>query len=274
MSENEWGTLKVVLKVSGVPLDLEMTVPTNPIKPHRMLPIFHQMANSFADIGVRAAEQDGKSISCRAGCGACCRQPVPISEIEAYQIVELVESMEEPRRSEVKERFKAAYGHFEDLGWFDEIRTEYLRKNKKPSEITKGLAIVHDYFGQGVPCPFLENESCSIHLQRPVSCREYLVTSSPEHCASLDGKNIEMVTLPVKPTNSLKKLGRTREGEKAGQLVLIQALRYVDEHPEQFAEKNGEAWMADFFGALTGDAAPGSKPSEVRTRRKKRHAKR
>jgi hypothetical protein len=56
--------------------------------------------------------------------------------------------------------------------------------------------------------------------------------------------------------------------------VLIQALRYVDEHPEQFAEKNGEAWMADFFGALTGDAAPGSKPSEVRTRRKKRHAKR
>src|SRR5215212_9881852 len=166
MSENEWGTLKVVLKVNGVPLDLAMTVPTNAIKPHRMLPIFHQMANSFADIGVQAAEQDGKSISCKAGCGACCRQPVPISEIEAYQIAELVESMPEPRRSEIKERFRAAYSHFEELGWFDAIREEYLRKDMMPPEVSKGLALVHEYFRHGIPCPFLENESCSIHLQR------------------------------------------------------------------------------------------------------------
>ncbi|HEY5241787.1 MAG TPA: YkgJ family cysteine cluster protein [Polyangiaceae bacterium] len=33
--------------------------------------------------------------------------------------------------------------------------------------------------GETVSCPFLEEESCSIHPDRPPICREYLVTSSP-----------------------------------------------------------------------------------------------
>jgi hypothetical protein len=33
------------------------------------------------------------------------------------------------------------------------------------------------YFLQGVACPFLEAESCGIHPDRPLACREYLVTS-------------------------------------------------------------------------------------------------
>ena len=272
MSENEWVTGKVGLRISGVPLDLEMTVPARPVKPHRMLPIFHQMANSFADIGVQAVELEGKAISCKAGCGACCRQPVPIAEIEAYQIAELVESMPEPRRSEIKERFNAAYDFFDNLGWFDDFRTEYLRK-KTPSEMTKAIGLAHDYFGQNVPCPFLENEMCSIHTQRPVSCREYLVTSSPKNCANLDGKNIEMVTLPVKPTKSLNKVARTDEGKRSGQLLLIQALRYAEEHPEAFPEKTGEQWMADFFGNLANEQQP-PPPPNIKKRRSRHNSKR
>jgi Fe-S-cluster containining protein len=34
-----------------------------------------------------------------------------------------------------------------------------------------------------MPCPFLEDESCSIHPDRPLVCREYLVTSPAELCA-------------------------------------------------------------------------------------------
>ena len=278
MSENEWVTGKVGLRIGNVPLDLEMTVPARPVKPHRMLPIFHQMANSFADIGVQAAEHEGKSISCKAGCGACCRQPVPISEIEAYQITDLVESMPEPRRSVIKGRFAAALRRFEDLGWFEKFRSEYLRKKTNLAEVAKAVTLAHDYFDEKVPCPFLEDESCSIHLDRPVSCREYFVTSSPTNCASLDGKNIEMVTLPIKPTKSLNKLARTDDGKRAGQILLIQALQYVNDHPEHFEEKTGEQWMAEFFSELTSEetAVPKSEPisdKNLRKKRKRRHAK-
>ena len=278
MAENDWVTGKVGIRIGNVPLDLEMTVPARPVKPHRMLPIFHQMANSFADIGVQAAEHDGKSISCKAGCGACCRQPVPISEIEAYQITDLVESMPEARRTVIKERFEAANRHFENLGWFEKFKAEYLRKKTSLSEVSKAVRLAHDYFGEKVACPFLENESCSIHLNRPVSCREYLVTSSPTSCASLDGKNIEMVTLPIKPTKSLNKLARTDAGKKAGQLLLIQALQYTNDHPEHFEEKTGEQWMAEFFNGLNSEETAASdnestSGKNLRKKRKRRYAK-
>jgi len=79
MADNEeWVTTKGVLTINKIPIELEMTVPAKPLKPHRMLPIFHQMANAFTDVGVEAVQAGGESISCKVGCGACCRQPVPI----------------------------------------------------------------------------------------------------------------------------------------------------------------------------------------------------
>ncbi|MDH3494026.1 MAG: hypothetical protein OEM82_10780, partial [Acidobacteriota bacterium] len=76
---DEWVTGKVTISIGGAPVDMQMTVPATPVTVRRMLPVFRQMTNSFVGIGVGAAEADGKSISCKAGCGACCRQPVPVS---------------------------------------------------------------------------------------------------------------------------------------------------------------------------------------------------
>src|SRR5262249_12310432 len=111
MSKDDWVTGKVSLTIEGKPLEMQMTVPAKPVKPHRMLPIFQQMANAFVDMSVEAVEAEGKQISCKAGCGACCRQPVPIAETEIYQIAELVEAMEEPRPSETQKTFAAAGAH-------------------------------------------------------------------------------------------------------------------------------------------------------------------
>ena len=271
MSENEWVTGRVTLRIGNAPLDLEMTVPARPVKPHRMLPIFHQMANTFADMGVQAAESEGRSISCKAGCGACCRQPVPVSEIELYQLAELVNEMPEPRRTAVKKRFEAACEHFDKLGWFEIFRSAYLKPKTSIGEVESAIRVLHDYFEEGIACPFLEDESCSIHADRPVSCREYLVTSSPSNCASLDGKNIEMVDLPVKPSKTLKKIAETEDAGRSGQLLLIEALRYTAAHAEQFEEKTGEQWMADFFGRLVNDknAVP-EPPEHVPNPRKRR----
>ena len=68
-----------------------------------------------------AVEAKGREISCKKGCGACCSQPVPVAEIEAYQIAELVENLPEPRRTEVKERFDKAFAHFAEIGWFEKL---------------------------------------------------------------------------------------------------------------------------------------------------------
>jgi len=252
MAENEWTTTRGGLTINGIPLDFEMTVPANPIKPHRMLPIFHKMANVFTEIGVEAEGERGRSISCKAGCGACCRQPVPISEVEVYQIAELVEAMPEPRRSVIKKRFADAVAHFRLNGLIDELKKHYDYGRPKTSreQIVEALDVVLKFFYEGIPCPFLENESCSIHQDRPVACREYLVTSPAINCAKPSAKNIQTVDLPIKPSRTLEHLARTGRMKEEGPLLLILSLELAKTYPENFPERTGIEWMKDFFEKL------------------------
>ena len=249
------GTFKI--KVAGELLDLTVTVPTKPVKPYRMLPVIQKMANTLVDRSVRAVEAAGEKISCKKGCGACCRQVVPIAEIEAYQLAELVEKLPEPRRSEVRQRFANAYSHFKDIGWFDHI--DDLANASRDDLARRGL----EYFREGVPCPFLVDESCSIHQDRPVSCREYLVTSPAENCSSPSAQTIKLIDITLKPSRPLMRLGQANPNVGAKFVPLVLALKWVEMHPDPFPEKTGDRWMADFFEDLTGAEIPGSLAAET-----------
>ncbi|HTK38311.1 MAG TPA: YkgJ family cysteine cluster protein [Pyrinomonadaceae bacterium] len=273
MENQEWITGKIAIAIRGVPIEMEMTVPAKPVKPHRMLPVFQKMTNSFVDVSVQAMNEIGETISCKAGCGACCHQPVPIAEVEVYQIAELVENMPEPRRSEIKKRFAEAVDHFESIGWFERIRKAgNLKMPDNPQFIpTELLDAAIEYFNEGIPCPFLENNSCSIHENRPLSCREYLVTSPAESCSRPTGETVKKVPLLIRPSRSLPHLGATGSLSGIGVLPLIRALEVAEKIPEHFQEKTGDKWMADFFAHLMKTEIPqaSEKPVE-KTRRKPR----
>lgn len=271
MTETEWVTGKVVLNVGGVPLDLEMTVPSRPVKPHRMLPIFQKMADSFSAIGVDAEKALGNSVSCGAGCTACCHQAVPVSEAEVYYYAELVASMPEPKRTEVKRRFADSLKHFRESGWFSKLRSQKAHSLKGAEEL------VLEYFREQVPCPFLEDSMCMVYEHRPLACREYLVTSPAENCWKPTPKDVRTVGLPVKPSSSLKQL-TNGEAQSEGFLILTMALELAEKHRENFPQRTGEQWMAEFFGRLAEkEGASHNKTvsqKNLRKKRKPRHAKR
>ncbi len=61
------------LKLGGVTISMEFTVPAGPCSATKVLPGMQNLANqvtAFATAGVEAA---GLRISCQKGCGACCR---------------------------------------------------------------------------------------------------------------------------------------------------------------------------------------------------------
>jgi Fe-S-cluster containining protein len=258
MDSEDWVTGNIRLTVKGYPLEMQMTVPAKPVKPQRMLPILQQMANSFVDVSVQEAASEGDSVSCKAGCGACCRQAVPISEVEIYQIAELVESMPEPRRSVIKQRFAEGVAHFKKVGWFDKMNSQFQSGKVLPSKeaAKKAIGVAMEYFFEGVPCPFLEDESCSIHPNRPVACREYLVTSPAENCKSPTAETIRVLDLVIKPSRTLKQFAASGRLASYGLLTLIRSLEIAAEVPEEFPEKTGERWMAEFFGKLTESEVP------------------
>jgi len=271
MENQEWITGKIAIAIGGVPIEMEMTVPAKPVKPHRMLPVFQKMTNSFVDMSVQAMNEIGENISCKAGCGACCSQAVPIAEVEVYQIAELVENMPEPRRSVIRKRFADAVEHFESMGWFERVRKAANQKMPDdpryvPTELLEAAMV---YFNEGISCPFLENNSCSIHENRPLSCREYLVTSPAEFCSKPTAETVKKVPMLVRPSKSLPQVGITGNFSGIGVLPLIRALDLAEKVPEQFPEKTGDKWMADFFEHLVKSEIPqaNEKPAQKKKRK-------
>ena len=250
-NDSDWVTGNVTILIEGQPLNLQMTVPTKPVRSRKMLPVFQQMSNSFVKMGVDAVDASGKDISCKAGCGACCRQPVPIAEIEAHEIAELVENMPEPRREKIKKRFNDACARLFEIGWFEKLDSVPAMEHEKRQKV------IHEYFEEGIPCPFLEDEACSIHKNRPLSCREYLVTSPSENCKKPSKEGIEMVPLPVKPSATLCSITKTGNlSETVNFVPLILSLEWARKFPDESKEKTGEEWMAEFFTNLTKSEIP------------------
>lgn len=251
MKNDEWITGNIKLSLGGQPLEMQMTVPAKPVKPQRMLPIFQQMTNSFIEIAENAVENSGDKISCQKGCAACCRQAIPLAEIEVYRIAEMVETLPEPRRTEIKNRFKTAWHHFFEIGWFERLEN-CVNVSQKECE-----KVILEYLYEDVPCPFLEDESCSIHLERPLTCREYMVTSPAENCDAPSAEKIRLVKLPVKSSEIVRQVTNSANLNKSINFVpLVLALEWVKRNADEFPEKTGEQWMADFFTNLTKSEIP------------------
>ncbi len=241
-SPSKWITGKGALTISGTKVELEVTVPANPVRLTKMLPIFQQLTNAVVGVGVSNAEAAGEQISCTKGCGACCRQLVPIAESEAYQLQELVQEMPEPRRATILARFAAAKKTLQQTN----LLTKILFPGELSVEEKRRLGL--EYFQQGIACPFLEDESCGIHPDRPLACREYLVTSPAANCAAPAAETVHCVAMPGSVSRVVQKLAATRE---VYWVPLILALDWAGEHPDQTSPRSGPEWLQTVFKQLT-----------------------
>src|SRR5437868_3270035 len=117
----------------GIPLRLEITrgsfrfkgtvsLPVVPTRPRDLVPLALALADAAAEDAGRHVTAAGKTISCKKGCGACCRWLVHVSESEAYYLQELVEGMPEPRRSQVRERFAEARRRLQEAGFLETLQ--------------------------------------------------------------------------------------------------------------------------------------------------------
>ena len=247
------------LDIGGEHFEMHLTIPAKPVKPRRMLPVFQKITNEIVARGIERTEAAGKAISCTDRCASCCRQPLLISEAEAYHLAELIASMPEPRRSTIGGRFADGVAHFGGMKWFerfDEISREALAG---PSEELgkKFVALLTEYIDQRIPCPFLEDESCSIYESRPLVCREYLVTSPAENCANPRPSNIEKLPISGEASKAFAALCKTSNSKDPSSLLLIRLLEFAETHADNFEARIGPAWADDFFRLLTNRNKPG-----------------
>src|SRR5262245_3639750 len=92
-------TVNLEATVGGCKLKMSVSVPMGPTRIDDLLPLLQIVSNHIVETSEREVEQQGKCISCRKGCGACCRQLVPVSPVDARNIARLVSEMPQPRKT-------------------------------------------------------------------------------------------------------------------------------------------------------------------------------
>jgi len=100
------------------------------------------------------ARVTGKQLACAKGCAWCCYQQVSLTSYEAATIVDHV------RRH-----------------WSAERREALIARLRERREQTRGLDSDAIRLKR-LPCPYLEDDACSIHAVRPFRCRAYNSTDA------------------------------------------------------------------------------------------------
>ncbi len=128
----------------------------------------------------------GGSITCGAGCSYCCRSVYVGASLQECEAIAYYLS----HHPALLSRFLSAYP-----GWRARIKqggdrfqecenqfNEMLRKGTSPEKDRSFQQILRRHNKQGVTCPFLDGDLCSIYEARPSNCAGFFVTHSPELC--------------------------------------------------------------------------------------------
>jgi len=123
------------------------------LKEQILLGIFEEFENWFSE-----------KVVCQKGCSVCCTQQVVITAVEGELIYRKI-------REQHREEWFA-----EKLQKKDKTTRHSLTSNGFASECLQGNEVEPQSYGNGNPCPFLEDSCCSIYEVRPFSCRCFTST--------------------------------------------------------------------------------------------------
>ena len=233
MAAEAHSTATLRLTVGDLRVVHPVTVPSGSVRASAVVPALQGLVNAVVGAAETKLAETGTEISCRKGCGACCRQLVPVSRTEAERLLGVIEAMPAKRQRALKERFAAAAAAIKAAG-LD------AAAGRSDRDLSVG------YFALGIPCPFLEEESCSIHPERPLVCREYLVTSPAERCA---GPQQEGVT-PV-PVPKVSLAARNLQDESESWFPLAMLMDWAKTRPRNGVKRTGPEWIQRFLRRLS-----------------------
>jgi Fe-S-cluster containining protein len=224
-----WARMAVELLTPDGPLRGQVAVYTGRMRLADLVPSAFELTEVIGRRAVAKEEKAGRAVSCRAGCGACCRQMVPVSPPEAFHIGGVLERMDRALRSAALSRSRAIRDRLAKEGLLEAVFDVQVLQ-APPLDHTR--AVNHRYFHLEMRCPFLIDESCGIHPERPVACRDYNVTSAASWCADPFTHPIALVPMPLPLSVALARLTAELLQEQAVLIPLSLVPFWLVDHAE------------------------------------------
>jgi Fe-S-cluster containining protein len=242
--------VRIALKIYGEPLNFEANAPSGQVRLDEVLSTFRNLDDAVIDRAVARVEASGEKVSCSRGCSACCRaQPVPVTPPEAYALSRLVESLPEPRQTDVRAAFADRVARLRSAGLYQSFMT---RESDLSREQARDLA--QRYFRLGLVCPFLVDDACGIYSDRPFVCRQYLVTSPVPLCSDPLHNPVKPVPMPLRFATAALTVAEQSLGRAQHTVPLVLALEYAEAHRDELERQfDGRELFGQFMKALASD---------------------
>ena len=222
---------EVALNTPAGRLTTAIDVPTGLITITAIVPLTRRLGDEAAQLEVQQTLAAGQTISCRIGCAACCRMLVPLSAPEAFALREYVEQLPTDRRTHLLNRLNDTKARVKRAGLWDRMNdvaeASRLVADKELDPINQS------YYTLRIPCPYLEDEMCSIYESRPSACRELLVTSPAELCQDFVQNPVTPLSVSMRITSILGLVWGTLTNSPPRLIPLPMALEWAERHEEE-----------------------------------------
>jgi Fe-S-cluster containining protein len=245
--------VKFSLSLAGGQLSATVQVPAGASNLVQILPLLQGLDDAFIDDAASELAAAGQPISCKQGCNHCCYHAVPISLVEAEALAEWIRTLPADQQQELARRFRETILKLSAAGFMESLaQDDWL----SPTEDAARRAL--DYLYQRIPCPFLEDGSCSIYPIRPFGCREYLVVSAPEHCFDPVTRQIKGVQLPRKFFPMLGQICAETDEKARGWIPLVFLFEWMEagSHFNQIGPATGPEVLYDFLQRMSTPKPP------------------
>jgi Fe-S-cluster containining protein len=209
-------------------LTTPVDIPTGFVPVTAIVPLMRHLGEQAQALEERRATQQGQSISCRKGCAACCRMLVPVSGPEAFALKKFIETWPEENKQALIAKLAATQQRLAESGLLP--RLEQLMESAQQMTDDEMEPINRDYYALRLPCPFLEDEMCSIYEHRPAACRELQVTTPAKLCDDMVGNRIRAIPVPLRVGTALSLLWAELSGGPMRFVPLPLALLWAARH--------------------------------------------
>ena len=223
------------IDILGQPVHFRVGVADGPARLADIVPLARTISTKLALTVLDSLSKNGQSVSCHKGCSACCHYLIPLSVPEVLRLREEVLSMSAAASGRILQSCLDTAERILDR----RLRTSYVERfsqsgQPRLSQVSKW------YGGLRLACPFLSDGLCTLYEQRPIACREHIVTSSPRTCEIEATNEPEVVRMPVSVLDALGQLAADLEQSDVEAVMLPLALPWAQSN----LERSHRSWPA------------------------------
>lgn len=228
-------TFTLELDILGKPACLYINVAHAQARLSEMAPLARVISTKLALATLERLRESGKSVPCCKGCSACCSYLIPLSVPEAFCMTEELSAMPpEEGRTLLQSSLDTARTILERMP------KDFNKDESATDSGIRSSQLGDWYAGLRLHCPFLSDNLCVMYDQRPIACREHVVTGPATSC-NVEGTDEPDVTkMPVSVLECLGRLAAELEQSDVEAIMLPLALPWAQEN----TERSKRTWSA------------------------------